>query len=385
MKPVKNMDSEQTTLAVKPPKGGWRHFFRSSALATAKAHSFCRLISSVYRIEFVALQRIVRKDWILKLLITVFIFSASQMRGADDAVEAFKTYLSHPPCISKIIYSEVSCKDTVSRTLAGGWCGSSFFVRELTGSENLDLPISLTNRNHSVLYVGRLGDTRWQIAGYNLSLSIQPDLSKPDPYAGMSDGMKTMLDGVINLGSQHVQPGACVWSGDNFTVKASSWSRQFGATEFHGKIIVSGGLVSRMIINGSGTWDYRYSATANLPLGMPTEIICGGNDSCISKIFIKEMIPAMTADEMKIFDPKERIDKTVTLLKVLSNSIIIIKPLAKGPLVTQLAKEDLASAGTVNNISPVKSQKPIVRLAILLIILLSSIGFAILAIRNRKS
>ena len=332
-----------------------------------------------------AQQKIVHADWIVKLLITVVIsFSASQLRGADDAVEAFKTYLAHPPCISKIIYSEASCNDTVSRTLVGGWCGDSFFVRQLTGSENPDLPVSLTNRNQSVLYLGRLGDTRWQIAGYQLALSIQPNLSKPDSYAGMSDSMITMLEGVITLGSQHVQPGTFVWSGDKFTVKASSWARQFGAKEFQGEIIVTGGLVARMIITGSGTWDYKYSAATNLPLGIPAEIFCGGSDHCRSKIMIKEMVPAMPSDEMKIFDPKERIDKSVAILKVLSNSIVIVNPVRMGPLATQLAKEELPPTGNVNSVRPVQSSKTAVRLAILSIILLSSIGFAILAIRSRR-
>jgi hypothetical protein len=324
--------------------------------------------------------------WILTFLASVFIvFPARQLRAADDAVEAFKAYLAHPPCISKIIYSEASCNDTVSRTVVGGMCEDSFYIRQLMGSENLNAPISLTNRNQSVLYVGRLGDTRWQIAGYKLTLSIQPNLSKPDPYAGMSDGMKTVLNGVVNLGSQHVQPGTFVWAGNKFTAKASSWARQFGAESFQGEIVVAEGLVKRMAITGSGTWDYKYSGATNLPLGMPSEIICGGSDHCTSKIFIKEIIPSIPSDEMKVFDPKERIDGAITTLSVYSNSIQIVKPL-RGQAI-QTAKAELEPTGTVKNVilgQPSKSTA-VERVVILSTMLLLFVGFAILVIRNRRT
>ena len=318
-----------------------------------------------------------RTKWGGLLFAILLLFFASQLRGAD-AVEAFKEYLASPPSIAKIIYSEASCNDTLSRTLVGGWCGNSFYVRELTGAENLDVPISRTNQNHSVLYVGRLGDSRWQIAGYELKLSIQPNLSKPDPYAVVSDAMQAMLGGAINLGSQHVQPGTFVWSGNKFTAKASPWARQFGIDEFQGEIIVTGGLVTRMIITGSGTWDYKYSAAANLPLGIPAEIICGGSDHCTSKILIKQIVPAMPSDEMRIFDPQARIDKSVASLTVLSNSVVIKEPVRNSRLVARM------ELGTVSGVKPQPFSTTKISV-IIAIMLLTTFSFAILAIIRRRA
>src|SRR5882724_1873534 len=217
------------------------------------------------------------------MLAMLILFYTRQLKADEDMVEAFKQYLGNPPCFSRVIYSEVSCNNTVSRTEVGGWCGDSFFLRELTGSENLDLPVSINNRNQSTLYVGRLGDTRWQIAGYNLSISVQPNLAKPDAYAGMSDSMQVMLGAVFSLGSQHIQPGTFVWSGNKFKVQASPFAKQMGAEEFDGEIVVADGKVTRMIVKGSGIWDYKYSTTTNIPAGLPSEITYGGNDNCISK------------------------------------------------------------------------------------------------------
>jgi len=308
------------------------------------------------------------------------LFSSIRLKAAEDMVEAFKRYLANPPCFSRIIYSEVSCNNTVSRTEVGGWCGDSFFLRELTGSENLDFPISLTNRNQSTLYVGRLGDTRWQIAAYNLSISVQPNLSKPDAYTGMSDGMQAMLGAVLSLGSQHVQPGTFVWSGNKFKVKASPFAKQFGAEEFDGEIVVTDGKVARMIVNGSGTWDYKYPPNTNILAGLPSEIIYGGNDNCISKIIIKEMIPAKPSDEMKLFDPRSQIDASVTILKVLSNSVVVVKPVPN-QLLTKMAKEQFISDKT--NIEQSAKTTTNTRVIILSIMLLLSVGFAIFAIRSR--
>ena len=151
--------------------------------------------------------------------------------------------------------------------------------------------------------------------------------------------------------------------------------------------MVAGGVVARMIITGSGTWDYKYSAAAKLPLGIPEEIICGGSEHCISKIMIKEMMPAMPSEEMKIFDPQGRIDKSIATLTVLSNGVEIVKPSTSPLAARRLAKVELAPSGAVNSVKLVQSSETPLkrRVTILSIILLSSIGFAILAIRSRRN
>ena len=275
-------------------------------------------------------------------ILILLILSVEQLRADQDQVEPFKKYLSSPPCISRIVYSEVSCQGTEKRSLAGGWCGASFYVRQLTGKENPDLPISETNPNWSVLYVGCLGDTRWQIAGYNLTLSTLPDLKNRDPYAGMSDAMQIMLGGVINLGSQHVEPGTFVWEGTNFTVKASPLGQEYGFNEFKGGVVVSNQEVVRMVIQGSGMWDYKYST--NLPPGIPSEIVSRGGDiGCISKILIKKLTFTKPSSEMNVFDPRNLIDKSVTILKVLSNGVVVVKPVSN-PKVAAIAMQEMEAS-----------------------------------------
>lgn len=331
--------------------------------------------------------RIHKYCWLSPLILLLFVFWGMRLKGAEDPVGAFKKYLSNPPCISRITYSEASCDDKVKRTEVGGWCGSSFYLRELTGTENLDLPISLTNRNRSALYVGRLGDSRWEIAGYRLGVSIQPNLASPDPYAGMSDSMQTLLGGIVNLGSQHVQPGTFVWSGDDFSVKASPFARQFGANEFRGHIVVTGGYVTRMVIDGSGTWDYKYSAAATLPLGIPDLIICVGNNHCISKIMIKELTLGTPSDENTMFDPLRRIDKSIAALTVLSNGVEVVKP-ASNFLPIQLAKAELLPSGGTNMVTLVHTTKhdfAVRRTIVLLFMLVSTATLVLVAYRARAA
>lgn len=309
-------------------------------------------------------------------MIIVLFCSVHVIDAADDQVEVFKKYLSNRPCISRILYSEMSCQGTEKRSLVAGWCGSSFYVRQVTGRENIDVPISETNRNWSPLYVGCLGDTRWQIAGYNLTLSVRPNLQNVDPYAGMSDAMQIMLGGVIALGSQHVQPGSFVWSGTNFTVQANPLGKQFGFNDFKGWIVVLNGRVVRMVIRGSGMWDYKYST--NVPTGLPSEIInLGGNEACASKILIKEITFASESEEMNIFDPRNHIDKSVTILKGLSNGIVTVKPKPNSK-VAEIAKQEMAAAVHSEEVTKHSMARQVTIAAVVLV----SAGFLIAATRR---
>ncbi|MGB8168800.1 MAG: hypothetical protein WCF18_14985, partial [Chthoniobacteraceae bacterium] len=142
-----------------------------------------------------------------------------------------------------------------------------------------------------------------------------------------------------------------------------------------------------MIIDGSGTWDYKYSAAANLPPGMPTQIVCGGNDHCISKIIIKEITHGTPSEEMNIFDPLRRIEKSLAVLTVLSNGVEIVKPV-KNAFPNQLVKNELLSHGSTNMVKLVQTSKhdfAARRTIVLLFMLILSVTFALLAHRARAA
>ena len=294
------------------------------------------------------------------------------VNAQDDAVEAFKKHLSSPPCFSKILYSEASCNDTVSQSFHAAYCGNSFFLRSLTGKENIDLPVSNTNRNRSTLYVGRLGDTRWQIADYQTTISILPDILKPDPYTDMSDSLQMSVGGIISLSSQHILPGTFVWSGNKFICKGTRFAAQFGYSEFHGEIVVEGGFVTKMTIPGAGMWGYKYSQSPNIPFGLPSEIISlGPHDVCLSKVLVQAMIVGNPSDELSIFDPKGLVDSSLAVPRVLSNSVEIVSGQV-GDAVFKLEQEGDADAA--RKVQAGLLQRPGKRIAVLVILLVVSLG-----------
>jgi hypothetical protein len=274
------------------------------------------------------------------LIIALEVAAISAMAD-EDAVAAFKKHLSSPPCFSRIIYSEVSCNDTVSRTIYAAYCGDSFFIRQLTGSENIDLPIGASNRNSSPMFVGRMGDARWQIAGFGLTISQQPDAARADPYAGMSDDMRCVVGGIVGLSSQHLVPGSFVWNGNHFKAKASSIAAQFNVQEFEGDITVEGGVVTKMVTRGAGAWTYKYSKSSNVPFGIPSEITRIGRDSpCVSKVVIHEMVPGDPAEELLTFDPKRFFDTNFMTMKQLSRGTIVSQS-KKPAALTKMEEDDL--------------------------------------------
>lgn len=307
------------------------------------------------------------------------LFLGRHLVAEEPAVAAFKSHFASTPCFSRIVYSEVSCGNTPVRTLHAGYCGDSFFVRQLTGSEDIDHPISSSNQNRSPLYVGRLGDTRWQIAGYQMSLSLLPNLKEPDNYTRMSDGMQIMVGGVVCFGSQHVQPGSFVWSGNRFKAQASALAKGFGFQEFEGQIIVSNGLVTKMVIEGSGAWAYSYDENTNVPFGLPTEFVkCGENDSCLEKCIIREMIRGNPSQQMSNFDPKSHIAQEITIRNVFSNSVQIVKPTENAIVTEMFRKEDEAL------MKKNRPHRPAGRVLALTGMLLISASFAVLVIMQRK-
>ena len=282
-------DTQQIKKCSRPPKGKWQ---------ALRSFSFAALIIAVQ-------------------------IAAISAVAEEDAVAAFKKHLSSPPSFSRIIYSEASCNGTIARTNYAGYCGDSFFLQG------------------NSLFVGRVGDARWQIAGSRLTISEHPDPAQPDPYAGMSDDMRSLVGGIVSLTtSQYVVPGSFVWNGNHFKCKGVLTGAG-RIPEFEGEITVEGGVVTKMLARGAGVWTYRYSKSNNLPFGIPSEITMVGRDSpCVSKVIIHEMVPVDPADELLIFAPERFCDTNFMTLKKLSLSKVV--SLSTEPhALTQLEDDEL--------------------------------------------
>lgn len=284
----------------------------------------------------------VRISWIfLVLLCLVAALRAAEPALAVDseAVVAFKRYLATPPCYSRILYSTADCSNNVLRSYYAACCGDNYVYRQLTGFENIDLPVSHTNRNHSPIFGGRLGDTHWAVSGYTLNIDLQPAPGRPPP-----DGsLHVYLNQLLSFGSQHVQAGTFVWQGNHFEAQASRFSQELGVSGiFTGEIFVEAGRVKRMVVKGSGIWDYGYdNSSTNIPKGLPTTITQVKQDGrCVSRFIIQRMTPGDRTGDSALFDPKRQIDPQITILQVVSNGIETVTG-AQNPLVKQITEEEL--------------------------------------------
>lgn len=253
----------------------------------------------------------------------------------DSSVAAFKNYLSRPPRISRIVYSELG----TDRKIVAAVDGENLYYRAIKPGENPDLPIGTKNTMRVTPFVGRIGDMRWQIAGFNMTKAFHADTNHPDPITGFADGARVILNGILNLGSQHVEPGSFIWKGNEFEVQSSvAFNNRVHSVETNsagqqifkpllpdqltGKITAKNGVVAEMIINMSGRFTYEYDPKIKLPKGIPSRI---KNDQ---KTYLIEKF-VLAGDEgvnPEIFQPERYVAPELTMLKVVSNNITIIEP-----------------------------------------------------------
>lgn len=274
------------------------------------------------------------------------IISALEIIAADpvnniQAVIAFKKHLSTPPCYSRILFSEADCSNNVTRSYYVAICGDNYVYRTLYGGENIDLPVSVTNRNRSSVYVGRWGDMHWAIAGYDLTIAVNPLPAQPLP-----DGSSyVFVNELLTFGFQHVQAGTFVWNGRYFEAKPSVFARELGQTEnLSGEIIVEGGVVKRMIVNTAGVSEFQYDTSGtNIPYGLPSIISRLTPDGrCTSRWIIHDMIKAVPSDTAMLFDPKHRIQSDIAVIRVISNGVERIATAQNPQLRNNLLREQLA-------------------------------------------
>lgn len=273
------------------------------------------------------------------VIISAFEMCALPADTSSDtqAVVAFKRHLATPPCYSKILFSEADCNNNIVRRYYVAICDENYVYRSLYGNENVDLPISISNRNRSSVYVGRWRDMHWAIAGYDLTIEIQPSPTRPAP-----DGSSyVFVNELLTFGFQHVQAGTFVWRGDHFVAKPSLFARELGQTEnFTGKIIVEDGLVKRMIVEKAGVSEFQYDdSTTSIPHGLPSVISkITADGHCTSRWLIHNMTKASAEETAALFDPNQRIHPELVAIRVISNGVETVAK-AQNP---QMRKEILA-------------------------------------------
>jgi len=253
----------------------------------------------------------------------------------DSSVVAFKNYLSRPPRISRIVYSELE----TGRRVIAAVDGENLYYREIKPGENPDLPIGANNLMRGTPFVGRFGDLRWQIAGFNITKAFHADTNNQDPYTGFADAARVVLNGILNLGSQHVEPGSFIWKGNEFEVQSSvAFNYQFRAVEtnragqqifkqplpdkLQGTVTVKNGVITEMIINLSGKFTYEYDAKMKLPFGIPSQIKSGQGTYLIEKL----VLAGNEGVNPEIFQPERYVAPELTILKIVSNNIVIVEP-----------------------------------------------------------
>ena len=279
-----------------------------------------------------------RMAWLAGILFGRFLVFG----GQSNDVDAFKDYLAHPPCVSRLVYSEAQhCEEKRRAQLVLSWCGNGYFVRQVGPFENIDLPISQSNRMRGAFFAGSSGDLRWQISGFGVGESISPNPEAPDQYTAFSDSMKVIAGGVVNLGSQMIVPGTFVWDGDAFEATPSPHlQRTPPIDKVKGKIHTENGRVVRMdLANTLTSYHYEYEASSNRPSWFPSKVTTLIDGACVKSWRFESVALGRVEDMAEQFVPEYHIAQGVELVTVISNNQVILAPKGTDPKVITLIRQ----------------------------------------------
>jgi hypothetical protein len=180
---------------------------------------------------------------------------------------------------------------------------------------------------HSALLVGKNQNVSWQINGFGVGKSINPMVNNPDPYATFSQNSQTILEGVVNLSSQHAKPGSFQWSGDDFIAAPSHFMRQLHPelSELKGSIQVKDGRVVQMYVSHSGLYRFEYEGSTNRPGWFPARIMhVGGPNFFIDEVIAIEKVEFSPLENVRELTLAEtHILPEVALVTVYSNSTLV--------------------------------------------------------------
>ena len=267
----------------------------------------------------------------------------------EPAVISFKRYLSTPPIITRLVYSELYFDlqpDEPAHKAVLGVHGENFYHRFVKDGEDFLNPISKSNRMRGSSFIGRVGDLNWMIVGFSVTKSYNPNPIQPDPYAANAANFRRLVTGILNLGPDTIEPGSFTWKGNAFEALPTKQALGWFPTNLvqTGTVRVENGHVVEMNTSRAGWFRYEYEAAANLPKGFPARILrkngyFGRWRPCI-QFHEVHFADTNSIDDAQFF-PEFHITPEVTLLTVISNSQTTVKLDARNPEVIKLVELDV--------------------------------------------
>ena len=268
-------------------------------------------------------------------------FSHDETVGPADgsAVAAFKDFLSTPPPVAQLVYSELPSGNQTTAAVQG----DSFYWRENAAGAQA-WPI-----------VGRYGNMPFQITFgdgigiYGVYEVIHSEAGNPDPYSAMAANIRTILDGILNFGPQNITPGSLVWHGDEFEAadaqagmvrrlryimvkngRSITNDDPVSLSRLYGHVKIKNGLVVALDVghhmqDGTPTvgshYTYTYDAKAGLPPGIPARIHTPRKTYVIEKVVFAEA----NSTAAEAFNPTNFINPDLSMFTVISNGITVVK------------------------------------------------------------
>lgn len=335
---------------------------------------------------------------ILLLVLIVIVSHRSAIAEEANEIISFKQFLSSQPCISRMIYTQqAGCNPNsqLDRIFALAYCGDGFYIRHVK-AEDIDKPISPQNKMRGSLFAGKSGDVRWQISGFSIKKSFNPNLDRPDTYAAFSDIMLFSVDGIINFGSQEILPGSFVWHGDDFEAmpNAFGWQMHPNAQKYIGKLLIISNKVVQMEINlvtkdntsflDRYTYEYNSDFT-NRPAWFPSKLVQKSGSRCRIVTFDKVVFGNPTdIDMVDQFLPETHVASEVRLLTIISNSQIVASPNMRDAGVVNIVRQGIDNHKLVESRGRLSVYVKIFLIIILVIPIVGFIGWKIYKYRQDK-
>jgi hypothetical protein len=192
-------------------------------------------------------------------------------------------------------------------------------------------------------FVGRNGNMKWGINGF-----MMHEWLGDSPNSGIVVSGREMLDGILHLGINEIDPKSIIWNGDEFEAKlvpghhlssivvesnghSITNNDPVSLARLYGKIKVENGLVvglevGHRMLDGTPThaspYTYTYDDRSKLPIGIPSRIHLGDQT-----YFIEELILANeNSFHSETFNPTNFVAPEITSLTVDSNGLTVVKP-----------------------------------------------------------
>ena len=219
-------------------------------------------------------------------------FVSFALPAAADNVEEFKRFLEEPPAVESMLWRRVNGNVGLTGkaassgrsyvTYQGAYSGEDFWIRQVNGTfqEVVSLGAEIS------LFVGRAGDTLWQVNGRHVIKSVLPDggasrelqsalkndVTNKNPVAIAVRTGELMFRRAANLGLFSLEPRTLQFSGDQFEARLTRGRRAKGEVSVRDGRVAS---VQYQIVgeDGYSVIDYTYLENPNVPPFLPTKVV----------------------------------------------------------------------------------------------------------------